>query len=177
MDYYRITAILHSGIDGERNTPRTDGRYPLRVNRIVEFDEKEIVIGYPFCLNYVTDANGNNYRGYRKRTSYIVDWDYIFENKIRIETYRTIYEFEKIEKGKNMKLIFQNSHGEERIIAEPANKKEIVDKINKFLDDHNFKSYYTRVWEEDDRLKFDVGSHTEFFYVDGMTFEEWRKEK
>lgn len=72
-----------------------------------------------------------------------------------------------------MKLIFQNSRSEERVIAEPTNKEEVSKEINKFLDEHNFKSYYTRVWDENDRLKFDVGSHTEFFYLEGMTFEEY----
>ena len=65
-----------------------------------------------------------------------------------------------------MKLIFQNSRGEERVIAEPRNKKEAVKEINKFLDEHNFKSYYTRIWEENGRLKYDVGSHTEFFFLE-----------
>ena len=74
-----------------------------------------------------------------------------------------------------MKLIFKNSRGKERVIAEPSTAEEIFKEINKFLDDHNFKSYYTRVWEEDGRLKFDVGSHTEFFYVEGITFEEYAK--
>ena len=72
-----------------------------------------------------------------------------------------------------MKLIFQNSHGKERVIAEPSNREEIFKEINKFLDDHNFKSYYTRVLEENGRLVLDVGSHTEFFYVEGMSFEEY----
>ena len=97
MGHYRIKSILHSGVDGERGTHRTDGRYPLRINRIVEFDEKDIVCGERFCLNYVTDENGNDYRGWYKRTSYVVDWDYVFDNRIRIETYRTIYEFERVE--------------------------------------------------------------------------------
>ena len=74
-----------------------------------------------------------------------------------------------------MKLIFQNSRGEERVIAEPQNREEISKEINKFLDDHNFKSYYTRVWEENGRLIYDVGSHTEFFILEGMTFEEYTK--
>ena len=65
-----------------------------------------------------------------------------------------------------MKLIFQNSRGKERVIAEPQDKKEAVKEINKFLDDHNFKSYYTRIWEENGRLKYDVGSHTEFFFLE-----------
>ena len=97
MNYYRIKSILHTGVDGERDTPRTDGRYPFRINRIVEFDEKDIVCGERFRLDYVTDENGNYYRGFHKWTSCVVDWDYVFENRIRIETYRTIYEFEKVE--------------------------------------------------------------------------------
>ena len=48
-----------------------------------------------------------------------------------------------------MKLIFQNSRGEERVIAEPQDKKEAVEEINKFLDDHNYKSYYMNVCEDD----------------------------
>ena len=74
-----------------------------------------------------------------------------------------------------MKLIFQNSRGKERVIAEPSSKEEVVKEIDKFLDEHNFKSYYTRICEENGRLEFDVGSHTEFFYVEGMSLEEWVK--
>lgn len=72
-----------------------------------------------------------------------------------------------------MRLLFQDSHGVERVIAEPSNREEVNKEINKFLDDHNFKSYYTRVWEEDGRLVFDVGSWSEVFYLEGMSFEEW----
>lgn len=76
-----------------------------------------------------------------------------------------------------MKLFFQNSEGEERLIAEPSNREEVIKEINKFLDDHNFKSYYTRVWEANDRLILDVGSHAEFFILEGMDFEEWSNGK
>ena len=76
-----------------------------------------------------------------------------------------------------MKLFFQNSKGEERVIAEPSNREDVIKEINKFLDNYNYKSYYTRVWEEDDRLVFDVGSHTEFFILEGMNFEEWSNNK
>lgn len=78
---------------------------------------------------------------------------------------------------RKVKLIFQNSRGEERIIAEPSNREEVNKEINKFLDAYNFKSYYTRVWEENGRLIFDVGSHTEFFILEGMSFEEWSNGK
>ena len=76
-----------------------------------------------------------------------------------------------------MKLIFQNSRGEERVIAEPSNREEVNKEINKFLDDHNFKSYYTRVWEADGRLIFDVGSWSEVFILEGMSFKEWSNNK
>ena len=76
-----------------------------------------------------------------------------------------------------MKLFFQNSRDEERGIAESSNREEVNKEINKFLDDHNFKSYYTRVWEENGRLIFDVGSHTEFFFLEEMSFEEWSNGK
>ena len=76
-----------------------------------------------------------------------------------------------------MKLYFQNSSGVERLIEEPSNREEVVKEINKFLYDHNYKSYYTRVWEEDDRLMIDVGSWSEFFYLEGMNFEEWSNNK
>ena len=76
-----------------------------------------------------------------------------------------------------MKLLFQNSRGEERVIAEPSNREEVNKEINKFLDAHNFKSYYTRVWETDGRLIFDIGSWSEVFILEGMSFEEWSNGK
>lgn len=76
-----------------------------------------------------------------------------------------------------MKLFFQNRYGKERLIAEPSNREEVNREINKFLNDHNFKSYYTRVWEENNRLIFDVGSWSELFVLEGMNFEDWSKQK
>jgi len=75
-----------------------------------------------------------------------------------------------------MRLLFQNSRGEERVIAEPQTKEEAIKEINKFLEDHNFKSYYMNVCEDDrGRLRLDVGSWSEFMIIEGMTFEEWVK--
>lgn len=76
-----------------------------------------------------------------------------------------------------MKLFFKNSRGEEKVIAEPSNREEVNKEINKFLYDHNFKSYYTRVWEVDGRLIFDVGSWSEVFILDGVKFEDWSNGK
>ena len=65
-----------------------------------------------------------------------------------------------------MKLYFRNGRGEERVIAEPTDEKECHKEIQKFLDEHNFKSYYTRTWTEADGSKwYDVGSWSEFFIV------------
>lgn len=70
-----------------------------------------------------------------------------------------------------MRLIFQSSNGNERIIGEPTTLKETDKIIDDFLKDHNFKSYYTRLWFEEDRLKYDVGSYTEFFFLEDITNE------
>ena len=76
-----------------------------------------------------------------------------------------------------MKLWFENSWGNERVIAENCNSWVAVNKeIDKFIDncnkdkptDQQFHRYYTRCWQiPDGRMKFDVGSHTEFFIWDG----------
>jgi len=73
------------------------------------------------------------------------------------------------------KLWFQNSEGQERIIADCASWTEVNDAIDDFIDtcnenksaDKRFVSYYKRVWKEDGRTKIDVGSWSEFFYWEG----------
>lgn len=64
-----------------------------------------------------------------------------------------------------MKLYFENSRGEERLIAEVATEEEAFKEINTFLNEHNFKSYYFRTWIAQGRKCVDVGSHTEFFWI------------
>lgn len=73
-----------------------------------------------------------------------------------------------------MKLIFGNSYGQERVIAEVKDENEAIKEINKFVDNCNakrtdgkkFEIYYIRSWEQDGRKKFDIGSHSEFFYLE-----------
>ena len=66
-----------------------------------------------------------------------------------------------------MKLYFENSHGNRRIIAEPFTEEDAMKEIYKFCEDRNFKIYYVRTWKEPNGLMvYDVGSHTEFFYLD-----------
>ena len=50
----------------------------------------------PFVLKYVKDENGNDYTGYLQ-TSRVVNWDFVYENVIRIETLNSIYELEKVD--------------------------------------------------------------------------------
>lgn len=66
-----------------------------------------------------------------------------------------------------MTLYFENSWGERRIIATPNNEAEAIGEIHKFCGDREFKIYYTRTWTDNSGAKvFDVGSHTEFFYLE-----------
>lgn len=73
-------------------------------------------------------------------------------------------------------LFFQNSQGKKRVIAYPASVSDAHKEMKKFMKERNFKSYYARVWEEDGMLKFDVGSHSEFFFLDGISFDKYSKE-
>ena len=63
-------------------------------------------------------------------------------------------------------LYFENSYGKRRVIGRATDENGISKLIKDFLDDHNYKSYYTRTWisENDNKEKiYDVGSHSEFF--------------
>ena len=66
-----------------------------------------------------------------------------------------------------MKLYFENSYGQRRIIAKPQTEEEAWREIHKFCQDRSFKIHYVREWRDTDGLKcYDVGSHSEFFYLD-----------
>ena len=60
-------------------------------------------------------------------------------------------------------LYFQRSNGEHRLLAKDVTEEEAHSEMQKFMDDHNFTSYYTRSWEQDGVKWYDVGSWTEFF--------------
>lgn len=63
-----------------------------------------------------------------------------------------------------MKLYFENSCGERRLIGEPQSAEESQKIIYNFCAERNFKIYYVRTWTTPDGEKYyDVGSHTEFF--------------
>ena len=54
------------------------------------------------------------------------------------------------------KLWFQNSRGQERVIMTVNNFNDVFTGINNFLDEHNYKSYYIRSWEEDGLTMLDI---------------------
>ena len=75
-----------------------------------------------------------------------------------------------------MKLYFKNSQGKERLIAECETLDEIREEISNFLDERNFKCYYTRSWGNDEGVTIDVGSHSEFFKIKGIAHSDYIKQ-
>lgn len=77
-----------------------------------------------------------------------------------------------------MNLYFRDSHGNKRLIASHLQlEKEVWKHIKGFLDEHNFKSYYTRTWYANGYTWYDVGSHTEYFMVDTNLMEQYEDEQ
>ena len=72
-----------------------------------------------------------------------------------------------------MKLYFENINENSRLIAECQNETEVIKQIHHFINENNkhkskdrqFKIYYMRTWTENGKTWYDVGSHSEFFYV------------
>ena len=60
-------------------------------------------------------------------------------------------------------VYFQRSNGDFVLLWESCTKEDVSLVIKAFLDEHNYKSYYTRSWCKDGMVWYDVGSHTEFF--------------
>ena len=65
-----------------------------------------------------------------------------------------------------LNVMFENSKGQSRTIGTVENEESAFKVINDFLTDKNYKSYYARTWKKDGKTTvIDVGSHTEFFYI------------
>lgn len=63
-----------------------------------------------------------------------------------------------------MKLVFQNSRGHERTIADVKTADDAYSEIKKFCRERDFHIYYTRVWQDDDGATvYDVGAWNEKF--------------
>lgn len=63
-----------------------------------------------------------------------------------------------------MKLYFENSFQQRRLIGEPATSKESWEIISRFCKERNFEIYYVRQYTTPEgETIYDVGSHSEFF--------------
>ena len=66
-----------------------------------------------------------------------------------------------------MKLYFENKFEEMRLIGTPASEEEAIQMMYDFCEERSFKVYYVRSWKnkEKNMMQYDVGSHSEFFYL------------
>ena len=64
------------------------------------------------------------------------------------------------------KVFFENSYGDKRLIGQSKDKEDAFRIIDNFLKDHNYKCYYKRTWQKDEYMIVDVGSWSEFFYIE-----------
>lgn len=91
----KIERITHSGTMGERGTERADGRYPLRIGRIVNLDIKNIKIGHPIIAEYIKDSDSSDFTWKYLLTSPVIK-TIETTGTISIETMDSIFEFRKI---------------------------------------------------------------------------------
>ena len=95
--HYKNKSIPHSGTFGARGFERTDGRYPMRIGRIVKMDLDKLQVGNVLVLNYVKDEHGKDYSGKYLRCSIIQGIHAVSSDLFCVETNNTIYEFESEE--------------------------------------------------------------------------------
>lgn len=70
-------------------------------------------------------------------------------------------------------VYFSNSSGTLRQIGDAAQWQGCMEIIMDFLADHNYHSYYQRLYStEENHITIDVGSYIEHFEVWGMKLEE-----
>ena len=65
-----------------------------------------------------------------------------------------------------LNVMFENSRKQKRIIGTADTQETAFKVIDDFLADHNYKSYYQRTWNTDDKTTcVDVGSWSERFII------------
>jgi hypothetical protein len=60
-------------------------------------------------------------------------------------------------------LYFIDSYGRYRLLGVNMTESEAMLAIDDFLKEHHYVYYYIRKWNTEEGVKYDVGSHTEFF--------------
>lgn len=85
---YRIVDIR----DAKTRITRSDGRYPLRIGRIVKKPNPHL--GLPMILEYVSNADGSDYSGNVLRTTRVCGSFINKKDNLVVETVNSAYEFE-----------------------------------------------------------------------------------
>ena len=64
-------------------------------------------------------------------------------------------------------LYFIRSNGEKRLVRENIDPDKAMGYISEYTHslNPNYKIYYVRSWDKDNGTMYDIGSHTEFFFV------------
>ena len=75
-----------------------------------------------------------------------------------------------------MKLYFLNRKGKEFLVSECKTVQEVFSRIKDQSIKSGLKSMYIRFWEENGRIRIDYGSWAEFFFVEGISIEEWLRD-
>lgn len=91
---YEIIGIAHSRPGNVLWEPRTDGRYPMRIGRVINMDRSRIVENESAILAYIRDADGSPYDGYL-HTSVVQDVQEIGD-MLFIMTLNSIYALRKV---------------------------------------------------------------------------------
>ena len=71
-----------------------------------------------------------------------------------------------------MTLTFKNSEGKERVIGNPKTESDAMNEMQKFCEERGFHIYYYNVRAIGKRRQYDVGSWSEFFYLEFPSEEE-----
>ena len=92
MEYeeYRIVDIR----DANTRETRTDGRYPLRIGRIVK--KPRVHVGVSAIIEYLRNADGSDYSGMYLRTSIVCGSFINDKGNLVVETVNSAYEFEPV---------------------------------------------------------------------------------
>ena len=70
-------------------------------------------------------------------------------------------------------VLFENGKREQREIGKSESLNGAFKIIHSFLNEKNYKAYYTRYWEiETNVLQVDVGSWSEYFYIKKVKEED-----
>ena len=71
-----------------------------------------------------------------------------------------------------MTLTFRNSEGKERVIGNPKTEADAMKEMQKFCEERGFHIYYYNIHAIGKRRRYDVGSWSEFFYLEFPSEEE-----